>query len=89
MNSTFFSNHPGAIHAIIQNRPRQNSSAQTEATTFTFSSVFILIQWVGPSVQVYSKDVPEGKAKCRLYCLVLFMSSTWHAFSFALLLLLL
>ena len=51
MNSTFFSNHPGAIHAIIQNRPRQNSSAQTEATTFTFSSVFILIQWVGPSVQ--------------------------------------
>ena len=25
MNSSFFSNHPGAIHPIIKNRPRQNS----------------------------------------------------------------
>ena len=50
----FLSNTPCAIHHIIQNRPKQtasaarhwiNSSPQTEATTFTFSSVFILLLW--------------------------------------------
>ena len=47
----FLLNNPGAIHPIIQNHPSQNSkhgkelntfSPQTEATTFAFSSVFIL-----------------------------------------------
>ena len=50
-----FSNHPGAIHPIIQNRPWLNSQhgkelikffPQTEVTAFAFSSVFILILWL-------------------------------------------
>ena len=56
MNSSFTSNHPGAIHPILQivlvqnsystARNLINSVPHTAATTFAFSSVFILLLWL-------------------------------------------
>ena len=85
-----FSNHPGAIHPILQIGPLQKTARaarnwlnsapppQTEATTFAFSSVFILLLCCSCyEFYMYSpvlNKVIEGKATCRRCLLVLLPS---------------
>ena len=56
----------GLINPIVQSRPSaaRNSSPQTEATTFAFSFVFILILWFGVGgsswgFSLWNKDCTE------------------------------